>query len=60
MPVKYGEYQKPDFQKWDKNAYTLLTLLQILLECENKASNIARRAELGRVSLKIFIDEMIT
>ena len=58
----WGVYQKRhDFQKWDKSQTEKMHLrfCKFHLGVNNKASNIACRAELGRFPLKIFIDKMI-
>ena len=57
----WGVYQKHDFQKWDKSQIEKMHLhyCKFYLGVNNKASNLACRAELGRFPLKIFIDKLI-
>ena len=54
-------YAKPDFQTWDGSQIekTHLQFFNGYLEVNNKASNIACRAELGRFPLNITINQKI-
>ena len=57
----WGCYQKHDFVKWDTSPSERVHLrfCKFFLGVGSKASNIACRAELGRLPLKIFIDSLI-
>ena len=54
-------YTKQDFKKWDSSPIEKVHLKfgKRYLEVNNKASNIASRAELGRLSLLIPINKKI-
>ena len=55
----WGVYAKPDFKTWDGSQIEKahLQFCKRYLEVNNKASNIACRAELGRFSLNIPINQ---
>ena len=57
----WGVYTKPDFKTWDGSQIEKLNLqfCKRYLEVNNKASNIACRAELGRFPLNITINQKI-
>ena len=57
----WGVYAKPDFKTWDGSQIEKahLQFCKRYLEVNNKASNIACRAELGRSPLNITINEKI-
>ena len=57
----WGVYAKPDFKTWDGSQVEKahLQLCRRYLEVNNKASNIACRAELGRFPLNITINQEI-
>ena len=57
----WGVYAKPDFKTWDGSQIEKahLQFCKRYLEVNNKASNIACRAELGRFPLNITIDQKI-
>ena len=57
----WGVYAKPDFKTWDGSQIEKahLQFCKRCLEVNNKASNIACRAELGRFSLKTTINTKI-
>ena len=55
----WGVYAKPDFKTWDGSQIEKahLQFCKRYLEVNNKASNIACRAELGRFPLNITINQ---
>ena len=55
----WGVYAKPDFKTWDGSQIEKahLQFCKRYLEVNNKASNIACRAELGRFPLSITINK---
>ena len=57
----WGVYAKPDFKTWDGSQIEKahLQFCKRYLEVNNKASNIACRAELGRFPLNITINQKI-
>ena len=57
----WGVYAKPDFKTWDGSQIEKahLQFCKRYLEVNSKASNIARRAELGRFPLNITINQKI-
>ena len=57
----WGVYTKPDFKTWDGSQIEKahLQFCKRYLEVNNKASNIACRAELGRFPLNITINQKI-
>ena len=57
----WGVYAKPDFKTWDGSQIEKahLQFCKRCLEVNNKASNIACRAELGRFPLNITINQKI-
>ena len=57
----WGVYAKPDFKTWDGSQVEKahLQLCRRYLEVNNKASNIACRAKLGRFHLNITINQKI-
>ena len=57
----WGMYTKQDFKTWDRSPIEKIHLkfCKRYLEVNNKASNIACRAELGRLSLIIPINQRI-
>ena len=57
----WGVYAKPDFKAWDSTQIekTHLQFCKRSLEVNNKASNIACRAELGRFPLSITITQKL-
>ena len=59
MSEIWGVYAKPDFKAWDGTQIekTHLQFCKRYLEVNNKASNIACRAELGRFPLNISITQ---
>ena len=53
-----GVYAKPDFKTWDSSQIEeTLQFCKRYLEVNNKASNVACRAELGRLPLNITINK---
>ena len=57
----WGVYTKPDFKTWDGSQIEKahLQFCKRYLEVNNKASNIACRAELGRFPLNITVNQKI-
>ena len=57
----WGVYAKPDFKTWDGSQIEKahLQFCKRYLEVNNKASNIACRAELGRFPLNITVNQKI-
>ena len=57
----WGIYTKQDFKKWDNSAIEKIHLkfCKRFLEVNNKASNLACRAELGRLPVVVPIDQKL-